>query len=342
MQPTILATSLVALPGQLGHIFYFIVLPMLLLAGVGYLIQRKVPMDIPSLSRVYFYFAVPAMVYHSVVSSRIGGGDILKVLAFGGLLMTGMSVLTILTAWLRRVPRGQWNVMTMTTVFQNSGNYGLPLQELAFRAQGLGSAAMSLQIFVMLLQNFTSFTIGVFLASSGRKDRHWRHNLMQVVKFPAVYALAAALITVQFRNHFAQQAQTLADWLRPIWDALSYAKGAYIPIALCALGAQLAATRRAKESYPVTLSVVLRLLIGPALAVAIIYAMDLRGFLAQVLLIASTTPTAINVSLLCTEFDNHPDYATRSVYYSTLISPITVTAVVFLAQGGFLGQLAMP
>jgi len=289
----------------------------------------------------YFYFAVPAMVYHSVVSSRIGGGDILKVLAFGGLLMAGMGVLTLLAAWLRRVPRGQWNVMTMTTIFQNSGNYGLPLQELAFRAQGLGSAAMSLQIFVMLLQNFTGFTIGVFLASSGSKDRHWRQNLLQVVKFPAVYALAAALITVQIRSHFTPQAQTLTDWLRPVWDALSYAKAAYIPVALCTLGAQLAATRRAKGSHPVTLSVVLRLLVGPALAMALIYAMDLHGFLAQVLLIASTTPTAVNVSLLCTEFGNHPDYATRSVYYSTLISPITVTAVIFLAQGGFLDRLAV-
>ena len=59
------------------------------------------------------------------------------------------------------------------------------------------------------------------------------------------------------------------------------------------------------------------------------------------MLISSSTPTAVNVLLLSMEFENHPDFAARSVLYSTLLSPITVTLVVFLAQSGLIPQLAM-
>ena len=85
------------------------------------------------------------------------------------------------------------------------------------------------------------------------------------------------------------------------------------------------------------LSVILRLLIAPAVGLGLIFAFGLRGFMAQVLLISTSSPTAVNCMLLCLEFDNHPDYAAKAVFYSTLLSPITVTGVIYLAQSGVLG-----
>jgi predicted permease len=41
--------------------------------------------------------------------------------------------------------------------------------------------------------------------------------------------------------------------------------------------------------------------------------------------------------LLCVAFDNHPDFAARSVFYSTLLSPITLTMVIYLSRSGLLG-----
>jgi predicted permease len=58
--------------------------------------------------------------------------------------------------------------------------------------------------------------------------------------------------------------------------------------------------------------------------------------LAQLMLIASSTPTAVNCMLLCLEFDNHPEFAARAVFTSTMASPITVTLVIFVAQSGWL------
>jgi hypothetical protein len=86
----------------------------------------------------------------------------------------------------------------------------------------------------------------------------------------------------------------------------------------------------------VALSVFLRLLIGPAVGVALVYAMGLRGHLAEMLVISTSTPTAVNCMLLCLEFDNHPDFAAKAVLYSTVLSPVTVTLAIFLAQSGLL------
>jgi len=75
--------------------------------------------------------------------------------------------------------------------------------------------------------------------------------------------------------------------------------------------------------------------------VAMIYAFGLTGFLAQMLLIGSASPTAVNSMLLCLQFDRHGDFAARSVFYSTLISPVTVTTVIFLAQADILPGFAL-
>jgi hypothetical protein len=335
------AAGTLSLPIQLGQIFYFVILPMLLLAGIGFLLQRTMTLDMPTLTCINFYFAAPGMVYFSVVNSKLTASDVSRVVLFSILAFAAIGMATWLVARLGKVPRDQHNAMIMTTIMNNSGNYGLPLQDLAFRSTGLGDAAMSFQVFVMLVQNFIGFTLGVFLAASGRGNTRLRTNLLAVAKFPSVYALVAALVTVQVRNYLGTHAPRAAESLAPFWEVVKHLRMTYIPIALCTLGAQLAVIPRGRVRYPVGTSLLLRLLAGPALGLALIYLMGIHGFLGQVLLISTATPTAVNAALLCLQFGNHPDYAARTVFHSTLLSAVTVTLVVFLAQGGFLNQLAM-
>ena len=134
--------------------------------------------------------------------------------------------------------------------------------------------------------------------------------------------------------------RSVAEALHPFWQAITYVKNAFLAIALCTLGAQLATVPRGGRRYPVSLSVLLRLAVGPILGFALVWLLGLEGFIAQVLLISTTSPTAVNCMLLCMEFDCHPDYAARAVFYSTLLSPITVTLVIFLARSGLMPQVA--
>lgn len=332
-----IGSLLVELPSQLGHIFYTIVLPILLLAAVGWVLQRKAGLDMGTLKRLNFYFVIPVLIYYSLVTSSLTWDAAWQVVTFTMAMVAAQSTLAWLVARARRMPPDVRRVMMMTMMSYNSGNYGLPLQDMAFGAAGRGAEAMLYQAFVMITQNLSNFTWGIFVISGGKKNQPWRDNLLHIVKFPPIWATAAGLATVQIRTWIGPQASALAgEALAPIWQVVIYIKGAFIAIALCTLGAQLATVKRNGTRYPVTVSVVLRLLVGPAIGLGMIYAFGISGFLAQVLLIGTTTPTAVNCMLLALEFDNHPDFAARAVFYSTLLSPITVTLCVFLAQGGLL------
>ena len=337
------AVTLTELPAQLGEIFYFVVLPVLLLAGIGWGLQKRLGLDMPTLTRLNFHFIVPAVIYVTVVLSPISVASVGTVMGFAAAVMAVQMGLTYLAAVVRRVPKDQRSTLMMTTIFNNSGNYGLPLQEMAFRPAGpeLQAQAVNLQVFYMLLQNIANFTLGVFLAASGHRRATLRDTLGHVLRFPPLWALAAALATVLIRRSLtAEAAAGAAEALRPFVDVLLYIKDAFIALAVCTLGAQLATVKREGPKYPVTLSIVLRLLAGPAIGLGVIYLFGIEGFMAQVLLIGTSTPTAVNCMLLCLEFDNHADFAARAVFYSTLLSPVTVTLVVFLAQSDLLPGLA--
>ena len=332
---------------QLGAIFYFIVLPLLILVGIGYAIQRGFGLDMLTLRRLNFYFVTPGIIYCSLVESDLRTRNVLIVIAFSVVLQVVVGLLTWAAAALRRVPRGQWNTMVMTTICYNSGNFGLPLQDLAFRSSGLSEFARSQQVFVMATQNLCNFTVGILLAAGGKGRRSWRRNLGHMLRLPPVWVILAAVVTMLLRD--ATVDQPWVNWaVQPFWDALQYVSKAFIGIALLTLGAQLATVRPggagadgpgdrpAATKYPISWSVALRLLGGPLAAVALVYAFGLSGLMAQVLLISSASPTAINCMLLCLEFDNHPDFAAKAVIYSTLLSPVTVTLVVFVAQSSLL------
>jgi len=332
-----LAVAIAELAGQLWYVFYTIVLPVLLLAAVGWVIQRKVGLDMTTLKRLNFHLVIPVMIYYSLVTSTLNWRTAGTVIFFTVAMVVAQSTLAYLVGWLKRMPRDLRGVLVMTTMSYNSGNFGIPLQEMAFSRAGLSEPAMLYQAIVMITQNLSNFTWGIFVLAGTGKGRTVKDNLVHIATFPPIWAMAAGLATIQIRNWMGPDASgLLADRLAPIWQVLLYIKNAFIAVALCTLGAQLATVTRGGKKYPVSVSVILRLLVGPAIGLAMIYAFGLTGFLAQVMLISTASPTAVNCMLLSMEFENNPDYAARAVFYSTLLSPVTVTLVIYLAQGGLL------
>jgi predicted permease len=242
------------------------------------------------------------------------------------------------TGALTRVPRGTRPAMMMGAMFANSGNFSIPLQELA-----LGPVAATLQAFSMITFNVIQFTLGVGLAAAGSpRLTDWRRTVRRMATFPPLYALAAGVLTVELRDWMGGAPEGLVRALEPFWYVVERMKGAFFAIALVTLGAQLALVPRGgRRAYPVTRTVALRLLAGPAVGLAWIYVfaaagVEFGGILAPMLLISTAAPTAVNMMLVCLEFENHPDFAARIVFYTTLASPVTVTLTVLVAKLGFL------
>ncbi len=314
--------------GDLVGIFSAVILPMLLLAGVGYAVQRTVGLDLATLTRLNFQLVVPAVVLVAIIGSDLRGA--LPAVGFTVLVMAGSALVTLGSALAVGIPRDRWRALVLSTCFWNTGNFSLPLQDLAWRAQGLSTQAMGVQSFVMVAQNLLHFTIGTALVAGGSS---WRARARAMLGFTPLWATAAAVLVVAVRATLDdQQRASAAVWCGPLWDAVLIAAKAFMAVALVTMGAQLATVREGLIDRESLVVAVVRLVAGPALGLAAAWLMGLSGWLAQVLIISTAAPVAINSVLLCVQFNQHPGLVSRCVLITTLVAPVTATLVIWLVR----------
>ena len=286
--------------------------------GLGYLVQKRVGLDLKTLTSLNFYVFVPAFLFVRIYESQLSGAELGRIaLHFAiffpllGVIAWGMASAFGFADRLKRA-------LTASVVFYNSGNYGIPVAQLAF-----GGAALPLQVqaAMVMMQNLTNFTLGLFLIAGGRGGRA-RDTLREVFKLPMIYILF------------------LAGGMRylgvgvplPINTALHYIESALVPVAVVTLGAQMAGLETPRFGRALALSLTLRLVAAPILGLAIVWALGIKGLLGEALMVSTSFPTAVNSALLALQFDNEPEFAAAAVFYSTLFSALTVSVTLWVAR----------
>ena len=94
----------------------------------------------------------------------------------------------------------------------------------------------------------------------------------------------------------------------------------------------MASLKSHQFGIPLCATLFLRLCIGPLLGLAFVLLLGFKGDLAQALVVSTSFPTAVNSALLAMEYDNEPDFAASVVFYSTLVSAVTVSVVIYLVK----------
>ncbi|HHU78874.1 MAG: AEC family transporter [Caldicoprobacterales bacterium] len=293
------------------------IVPIFLIILIGYVIGKKFPLDIYTLTKINIYVFVPALILvkltETEVTRELAGaiGFTFLVILAAGLLVTGI-------ARLRKSSPSMANAMKNAVSFYNSGNMGLPLIMLIFDQL---PQAVAIQIMVLLAQNLATNTVGLYNANRGNKGV--KGSLLQVLKTPSIYA-----VTLGF----------LFKWLKVdltkffFWPAPVFISNGLVSIALLTLGIQLSRVKVNFKNVDVYIAGFLRLIGGPLIAGLLIFLFGYEGITAQVLLISSSVPTAVNTALLAVEFRNEPDFASQVVMTTTLLSPITMSCVAYIAQ----------
>ena len=116
-----------------------------------------------------------------------------------------------------------------------------------------------------------------------------------------------------------------------IFIPLNQLANGFVAIALILLGAQLSNIKLNFFHRVITWALIGRLLMGPLLALAVIYILNIDGIVAQSLFIASSFPTSRNTSTIAMEYQIEPELHAQIVLFSTLFSIITVTVVIYLS-----------
>lgn len=318
------------------NVFLFILtnnlIPIFTLIFIGILVDRKFQLNVSTLSKLNLYVFVPAFIFVNVYTTQIPL-EMLKALAIALLILFTNWLLSLLIGKIRKFDASMTNAFASSIMFYNSGNFGIPLITLVYSSKPFlinGETpyldfALTVQVIVLIVQNVSLNTLGVFNATRGTSGSI-KTALKKSLSLPAIYFVIAAFIFKFIPYDLTQF---------PLWPALNYAKNGLISIALITLGVQLSHTKFKLKDPNVYLSVLTRLLLGPVIALFLVFVFGLDGIIAQVMIISAGLPTAVNTALIAVEFKNKPDFASQTVMVATLLSSITLTGVIYFATKMF-------
>lgn len=295
-----------------------VTLPIVALVGMGFGAQRRLKLDVASLNRLLVFIIMPAFLVHFLSSARQPIAEIWPTVYFTAIQFALLMVVGWAVAKLFRLPAEYAAILTMATVYGNVGNYGIPLVKLAFPDSFILHQSVITSMMTMLIVSVGAWMLAPRTGATGIMAR-----LRVAFETPVVPAVALGL-TLR-----ALEIRLPAIVGLPI----ELIGSTFPPLALFALGAQLAETGRGEiKAGPMTLLLLLKLIIAPALTWALAIALAMPDELADLYVVAAATPVGVLLALFCAEYGRQPRFVSGAVLISTLLSPLFVTGWILLMR----------
>ena len=301
---------------ELVRIFVNNLLPILLIGGVGFVFGKFVKVEPRTIGRVTFNIFSPVLIFKLLTDSQLDLGRIGLMLLFTTTIMLIMAGLAYLAGRLLRLPRTVLVAVVLTVAATNSGNYGMPLVAFAFGEQALAYAS----IYYVIIGTLTN-TVGVLWVSLGHMN--FKQALLGLLKVPMLYALIIALAFIRF------------GWSvpAPLERSIDILANAAVPCMLVLLGIELARVAWSKHITALVTAIALRLLVGPLVGTGMAAAFGLEGTARQAGVTQASMPSAVLTTVLASEYNVEPQLVTAIVFFSTILSPLTLTPLIL-----FLGR----
>lgn len=261
-----------------------------------------------TLSNLLLYLVVPAMIVHSYMMEF--SEEILhNLLAAFGMsvlaILIGTAITLLLTA--RRKDR-RAPIFRFACVFSNAAYMGFPLISALFGSEGLLYASAYVTVFNILL-----WTMGYGMVSGSSNPKEVARSLLHTpVLYAMVVGLAVYLLQIPVPNLIAQ----------PI-DLLS---GMNTPLSMLITGMLIAAgdLKSIVCDRHIWKLAALRMVLIPAVCVAVFALLGFHGMSAQVVLLLECCPAAAITSVFAVQFGHEERFAAGSVVLTTLLSIATL------------------
>ncbi len=295
---------------EIFHVFLNVVMPVFGIVILGYLLGARLQLQAQTLTRVAYYVFVPAFIFQAISGASIPLADAVKMLCF--IVATHLLAALIAGGLGRLLGRSREMIAAyvMIAVFGNVGNYGLAM--IRFR---LGDAAIAPATIYFVAVTITAFVVCV--GAAGWAHGGSRGAMSGLLKTPALWAAIPALLVSNsgfvVPLLFSRMIGLLAD--------------AMIPVMLFALGLQLLEQKKIRFCSDVVVASSVRLLLAPALAVAVAIPFGLGRIDYASGVLQAGMPTAILVAIIAGEHKIVPEFVTSVVLFSTLCSLVTLTLI---------------
>lgn len=206
-------------------------------------------------------------------------------------------------------------VMRFALVFSNVGYMGIPLQKAVLGNEGVFYGSVCVAMF-----NVFVWTYGI-ICMGGKNSQM---SLRKLILNPGIIAVTIGFILFIFSVKLPT----------PISSAISGMAALNTPVAMMVIGFNLARSNilSALKDKRVYLVSALRLILVPLTALFVLLALGLRGTILISLIIAASAPVAAVTTVFSVKYERDTELSVKLVAFSTLLSILTMSAIVALAQ----------
>lgn len=289
------------------------ILTIIFLLGVGYvarILGLFKPQDVSLLNRLVLYIFMPATVFYGTYNLDIDV-SLLKLPLIAVLsIIVLLPILIISTKEIEDRLRGSF---ILTALFGNTGFIGYPISLLTYGKEGLARAILYDQIgFTVALT-----TLGVWIARHFGKSYSsfsLKDPLIGIITYPPFPLLVLAFLLRYFKV-------TLPDFLL---NALSYLSNGTIPVIMVGIGGLLQLEFNKRHLRLICLTILLKLIIFPAISVLIGIILRLDILSLKVLIIESGVPVMMSSVVLGSEYGLDLEFILNAILVTTLLVLLTL------------------
>ena len=301
--------------------------PVFLLIIAGLLLRRSLIEDDQhwvGLERLLYYVMFPALLIDTLARA-----DLTKVPVFrvGGTLLAAVLIMSGLCLALRPLLARRLGVdgPAFTSLFQGATRWqtfvALPVAGNMFGDLGLALASVALVAMTPLL-NVLCVSVLVRYASPGAPD--WRDVVSGVVQNPLIWACAVGIALNPF-------SASIPPPLFVFVDALGRSS---LALGLLIVGAGLRLAELARPSATVLITCALKLVVMPAIAIAVAVARTagLAGADLLVTACCALVPAASNSYILARQMGGDAPLMAQILTFETVLAAITIPAAIALVS----------
>jgi len=288
-------------------------LPILIIAGIGFSLQRIFKLDPRPISQIIFNALTPALIFTVLINTEIQVANMTRMVLLSLLTTSAVGLLSWIIGKGLKLPGNMASAFILTVSGMNAGNFGLSVNYFAFGEDALAWASIFFVTNSLLINS-----VGVYVATVGRLNPS--KAFLGLLKVPVVYAIPLAFIVRAYQVELPLF----------VWRPIELLSSAAIPSMLLALGMQIGNSGFPKQFGLLSITTGLRLIVSPAIAFLLAHILGLSGSAFQAGVTEAAVPTAVLTSIIALEYDVEPNYVTSAILVTTLLCPITITPLLAL------------
>ncbi|KGP74479.1 AEC family transporter [Pontibacillus yanchengensis] len=294
-----------------------VVLPAFIIFAIGFIGQKAIGFDRKTISKAALYLMYPFLAFQTFYNNPITL-DFLYIILFCVSLMTLLILLVKIVTSIGNMPGPKASAMVLSSVFMNSGNYGVPIILFAY-----GESGVTYAIIMMVIQSLLMNTVGLYYASKGSADgdANIRESLKKVMKMPINHAVLLGIVTQLFPI-------TIPSF---IMQAVNLVADATIPTIMIVLGMQLATLSKGAVQIRDLVTIgSIKMIVSPILAFLITSLLGLSTLLSSILIVLAAMPTAANTTMYSIQYNTEPQLVSYSTFWTTLLSIVTIPLLLWM------------